>query len=546
MRPFIYSLCYLVLSGLGSPPATPPVVDPPAPSSLLIGLAEGQSIEPVLREIRIPLRTTGTPKVVPLSEKDGYYALFLPASANTWYEQLRKHHLVRLVQWNHAVTPRNIPPDDPYWEAQWNVRRIGIPRVWESTYLTPEVREGNQPLTWVGVLEKHGFDTQHADLKPQFWRHPSEISGDRIDNDENGYVDDVQGWNFQLNKSIHPPDPHGTQVAGLIAARTNNRIGMAGLTQQTGLIPLSGLHYEHQIVQAYLYLRDLRRDYNQSNGEQGALVVAANASFGVNYGHPDDYPIWCEVFDKLGEEGILSVSSVMNAPVNIDQASDIPTSCVSDFLITVTESDPDDQLPANVGFGQRSVDLAAPGRGSFSTFPRQQYGYVNDGTSFAAPHVSGTIALLYESMCPTQKLEIIEKPAGLALRIKEAILRGAEPLPAFLGQVGAGGRLDAYASYQIMQQDCFESSTSFHSRQIYPNPFSEQVQIVLTVPDEADYLFDIFDMQGQLVERENKILPPGKDIRTSLDLSALPVGIYHLTIRGGTHQTVHRIVKASQ
>ena len=544
MRPLIYSLCCLVLSGMGSSPATPPVVDPPAPSSLLIGLAGGQSIESVLREIRIPLRTTGSPKVVSLSEEDGYYALFPPTAANAWYEQLRKHHSVRLVQWNHAVAPRNIPPDDPYWEAQWNVRRIGIQRVWESAHLTPRIREDNQQSIWVGVLEKHGFDTQHADLKQQFWRHPAEIPGDQIDNDDNGYIDDVQGWNFQLNQSTHPPDPHGTQVAGLIAARTNNRIGMAGLTNRTGLIPLSGLHYEHQIVQAYLYLRDLRRAYNHSNGKRGALVVAANASFGVNYGRPDDYPVWCEVFDKLGEEGILSVSSVMNAPVNIDESSDIPTSCGSDFLITVTESDVDDQLPTNVGFGPRSVDLAAPGRGSFSTFPRQQYGNVTQGTSFAAPHVSGTIALLYESMCPSQQQAVFESPAELALRVKEAILGGVEHLPAFRGQVSAQGRLDAYASYQIMQRDCLPGPTTVRSRHIYPNPFSDELQIVLSVSENESYQYDIFDTQGRLVLQKRQDLPQGKDLRTTLDLSSLPVGIYQLIIWGGNHRTVHRIVKA--
>jgi len=546
MRPFMYSLCCLVLSGLGSSPATPPVVDPPAPSSLIVGLAKGQRIESVMRDLRIPLRTSGAPHVFSLSEEDGYYVLFPSSASNAWYEQLKRHPSVRLAQWNHSVASRNIPPDDPYWEAQWNVRRIGIPQVWESTFLTPQIRDEDQPLIWVGVLEKHGFDTQHADLKPQFWKHPAEIPGDQIDNDQNGYIDDVQGWNFQLNQSIHPPDPHGTQVAGLIAARTNNRIGMAGLTRNTGLIPLSGLHYEHQIVQAYMYLRDLRRAYNQSKGERGALVVAANASFGVNYGQPDDYPIWCEVFDKLGQEGILSVSSVMNAPVNIDQASDIPTSCSSDFLITVTESDINDHLPTNVGYGRRSVDLAAPGRGSFSTFPRQQYGNVNQGTSFAAPHVSGTIAMLYEAMCGTQQRDMLETPDAMALQIKSWILEGAEQLPAFRDQVGARGRLNAFSSYQIMQRSCLPEGTPTLSRQIYPNPFSEQVQIVLTVPDEANYLFDVFDIQGQLVKREHKILPPGKDVRTSLDLSALPVGMYHLTILGGNHRTVHRIVKTSQ
>lgn len=519
-------------------PMDPPTEEP----AILVALQEGYSLAQILTDLTIQLRSGDEQRFEQLYPNEPYYLVFV--DRNNQQEQLtrlQQHPGIRMAQFNHAVRERNT---DPYWEEQWNLRRIGLPEVWSVPRPQPDSRSTTSHIL-IGVLEKNGFDLQHADLNGQFWSNPYEIPYDGLDNDANGFVDDIQGWNFRTQSAIHQLDQHGTQVAGLIGARSGNRLGIAGIHQGAGLIPLSGLHYEHQIVRAYLYLRDLRRRYNRSEGREGALVVAANASFGVNFGRPEDYPIWCEVFDKLGKEGILSVSSVMNAPINIDQYSDIPTSCGSDYLITVTESDIQDQLPADAAYGLQKVDLAAPGRGSFTTFAYDRYGTVNRGTSFAAPHVSGTIAVLYDYFCADLQEKLLADPAGTARLVKQWILDGVTPVTTLTNKVKSGGRLNASASLHLLNTYCPKTDhpVFHHPQRVFPNPFPDELYIQLTVPATDLFTFRVFDLQGRLLFLKKRRIPQSEQYTQTLNLSTLPPGVYQLIISGGGRQMTHRIVK---
>lgn len=547
MRLFAYSLFFLFLGRFDSETAIMlPPSDPTPTYGLLVALHPDAEPHAVFGAGSLHYRSAQQPSYETLSVEDGYYLLHPTADIDHWRMRLKTHPAVRYAQWNHRIENRDQNPDDPFWEEQWNLDRIGLPQVW-SFQPDNGVARSDAKKVWVGVLEKLGFDLNHNDLVNQFWINPEETPNDQVDNDHNGYIDDLKGWNFQKNQSIHITDSHGTKVAGLIAAHSNNQTGISGFTNQAGIIPLSGLHYEHQIVRAYLYLRDLRNKYNNSDGHEGAFVVAANASFGVNYGQPQDYPIWCEVFDKLGEVGILSVCSVMNAPVNIDQTGDIPTSCQSEYLVTVTESDYQDKMPGDTGFGPVSVDLAAPGRGSFTTFVNQRYGTVSRGTSFAAPQVSGTLALLYTSLCHDLLKTSRTEPAELAMKMKTWILEGAEQFPDFSNKVRSNGRLSAIGSFQIMQQNCPDLHSAIPTgRKVFPNPFSQEIIITHQVRSEGQYSFTLFNNQGQLIWQKRENMLPAVEVRTTLLLPRLNAGQYQLLIDGDHHQTVHRLIKINR
>jgi len=525
---------------------TPPPKDDAA---YLVALREGFSMEEIIQSGSSSLRSMKHPAYERLVANEAYFLVHIPQPLARWSTWLREHPGVRVMQLDHEVDTRQTAPADPFWEEQWNLRRINIPAVWEQKKGIVPLSNSDKEQIVVGILEKNGFDLAHRDLREQVWENPFEVPDDNIDNDQNGYVDDRQGWNFYHGSATHPYDQHGTKVAGLLGARKDNDIGISGISSDISFIPMSGLHYEHQIVRAYLYLRDLRRQYNQTNGRKGAYVVATNASFGVNYGHPKDYPIWCEIFNKLGEVGILSVTSVMNAPEDIDRVSDIPTSCSSDFLITVTESNYDDDLPGDAAYGLHTVDLAAPGRGSFTTFPNNRYGAVSRGTSFAAPHVTGTIALLYQMMCTTYREEALANPRSIALRTKDWLLQGVDAQPGFRQKVYSEGRLNAAHSYQLMLESCplnFDYAAGIKIERVFPNPFTQEIQVLVSVSTSQSITCQLLDMQGQQVFLQKYPIQGGRASRLLLQFDHLAAGVYNLAVTSANGiRTTHRLVKTA-
>lgn len=373
---------------------------------------------------------------------------------------------VLVAQYNHRLEHRGempaITPDDPLYSNQWHHRNTGTGGGLAGADLASEqawdiATGGITPHgdTIVIAIVDSGMDPQHEDLTPNLWRNWGEIPNNGIDDDQNGYVDDFRGWNaLAQNDQISGTSmTHGTPIAALAGARGNNQTGVTGVNWDVRLLFVAGNSTEAIILSSFDYALRARRRYNATQGQQGAFVVALNCSWGINGGKPSDAPLWCAAFDSLGSAGILSVGATANMPVDVDVFGDLPTTCPSDYLISVTSLTRQNQKASNAAWGAISVDLGAYGESVFTARPNNNYGTAA-GTSFAAPLVTGAIALLYAAPCHNLIAMAKANPAAAALWAKNHLLQNTVPLPALQGITLTGGRLHLFHLLKTYEEQC--------------------------------------------------------------------------------------------
>lgn len=355
---------------------------------------------------------------------------------------LRLSDNVKYVQNNHIVTQRAITPDDEHYGQQWAPAKIQLPDVWDE-YTTGGTSADGDDIV-IAVIDG-GFDLAHEDLN--FRKNTNETPNNGIDDDNNGYIDDFDGWNAYNSTGNIPNNDHGTHVTGIAGAIGNNDTGISGVNWNVNILPVAGSSgTEAIVVEAYSYILEIRALYNETNGQSGAFVVVTNSSFGVDQGDPDDFPIWCSMYDELGSEGILNCAATANANWNIDQVGDVPTACSSEFLIAVTNTNSNDNKATNAGYGVTHIDLGAPGTNIYSTLPGNNYDNLS-GTSMATPHVAGVIALMYASMCQNMIQEYKSDPENFALLVRQHLFEGADNISSLNGLV-AHGRLNALGAIE--------------------------------------------------------------------------------------------------
>ncbi len=369
--------------------------------------------------------------------------------------------LVQIVQFNHKVILRESFdefasqfenfPDDPMFNQQWGLHNTGqsggtpdadidAPEAWDLT------TGGITTLgdTIVVAIVDGGCQLNHPDLN--YWFNWNEIPGNSIDDDGNGYIDDIRGWNAYNNSPNVPSSSHGSHVSGISGAIGNNNLGVSGVNWNAKVLPIAGSSTnEATVVAAYAYALELRAQYNETNGVLGAFVVATNSSFGVDYGQPSNYPIWCAMYDSLGVYGILSCGATANININIDVEGDVPTACPSDYMIAVTNTTRTDAKNSGAAYGLTTIDLGAPGTTILSTDVNGTYTN-KTGTSMATPMVTGAIALMY-SAADTSRMLFYKSniPAG-TLMFRDVLLNGVDSIGALQGITVTGGRLNVFNS----------------------------------------------------------------------------------------------------
>lgn len=451
--------------------------------------------------------------------------------ANDFLTTARRTPGVRFAQWNHRA-PERATPNDPGWSQQDDMTLIGAPEAWD-------INTGGLAFTGdtivVAVLEKGALLT-HPDLAPNRWHNWAEIPGNGLDDDNNGYMDDFAGWDAENDGDNSGTNNHGTAVHGIIGARGNNSTGVTGVNWTVQLMGISNTEYESQIIAAYQYAAKMRRLYNQTNGAKGAFVVATNASFGLDKEKAEDHPLWCAAYDSLGQVGILSVGATTNQNTDVDMEGDIPTSCTSEFLISVNNTDKTGTKASSTGYGSLSIDLGAPGDQTYTTanngFNNPGYGTLG-GTSTATPHVTGAVALLYSVPCSMLTGDALSAPVTCARRVRDILLDNVEPEPSLAGKTVTGGYLQIAKAATAAKKLCDDVLNIVEVKSSADKKF----QVSYLLPSSGgDYYFRIFNMLGQLMHEEK--LPPGQSGINfwEYDGRYLPAGIYVMTL--GREKTI--------
>ena len=393
------------------------------------------------------------------------------------------------------VTRAAAAPNDPFFGAQWSLNNtgqldvdtsivptptfgdeaqtgtagvdIGLLSAWDIEDGTPGT--GESPLI-VAVLDT-GTDLTHPDLIDSIYINPGEVADDGIDNDGNGYIDDVNGYDTTSESGdVQDTDGHGSHTAGIIAATSGNGIGISGIVKGAKILTVKvfpdfqGSTSEEFIIAGVNYVADF--------ATRTASVAVMNLSLGGL--NPTINPVYVAAFDRAAAAGVVATVSAGNDSADVDQERFVRPARFSEFsssIITVAATDNRDQLASFSNFGKNSVAVGAPGVNILSTVPIDSDtenpsslffdglsdGYtVYSGTSEAAPTVAGIVALLRAY-----------RPTATPEQVVEAIKQGVDVVPSLNGNglnrdkvVSTGGRVNAEKALRALVNNVVDASDS--------------------------------------------------------------------------------------
>jgi subtilisin family serine protease len=438
---------------------------------------------------------------------------------------LAKNKDIRTASLNRLLSNRNDPNDQNYTD-QWYMRKVEMEKVWDIT--TGGQLADGEPIV-MAILDS-GFDVEHEDIIENLWNNPGEIPNDNLDNDGNGLIDDVYGYNFQNDRGTFATGFHGLAVAGIAGAKGNNGDFVAGTNWDIQLMFLQCQSFE-SVAAALYYAMDQKKLYLETGGAAGANVMVTNTSLGTsgNCLDEDIYPFFSEPMDSLGKYGILSVASTANSSFDVDEEGDVPTNCPSDFLVAVTKTNQMDIL-VDAAYGRTSVDLGAPGTEIYTLGLDNGVNFNFDGTSASSPLVAGTIALLYSLPCSKIAQSVREEPEQMARQMKSFILDGVDPASSLATRTVSEGRLNARKSMELALSFCNIPQGPLEILEIYPNPTEDQLTIKFASPAGGDYQVRITNPLGQLMLEGKTSLGEFEEKIFTVNLGPWASGTYFVSI----------------
>ncbi len=386
--------------------------------------------------------------------------------------RLKNHQAIEYVEPDYRISIANTP-DDPLYNQLWGLNNEGqtggtidadidAPEAWEISIGSSEVV--------VGVIDS-GVDYSHPDLAGNAWVNTAEIAGDGIDNDGNGYIDDIHGINA-ITDAGDPMDDqgHGTHVSGTIGASGNNSEGVVGVNQEVSIVgckflDASGSGTTSDAIECIDYMVNLKNS--------GVNVRVLNNSWGGG-GYSQAL---ADAITASENADMLFVAAAGNDEVDNDVNPHYPSSYEHDSVLSIASTDSADNMSDFSQWGATSVDMGAPGTAILSTVPGNSYASYS-GTSMATPHVAGVAALV-----------LSVKPDLTTLELKQLLMNSGDANAALEGKTVAGTRLNA--NQALLDADPTPSFIMSVS------PISQQI----TVGDSTAYTFEI----GSIAEWDGEV-----------------------------------------
>ncbi|NBC25100.1 MAG: S8 family serine peptidase [Bacteroidetes bacterium] len=362
------------------------------------------------------------------------------------------------LHFNYQIEFRDTVPNDPDFDLQYALENTLNPDIdvqardaWNFT------RGGVNALgdTIVLAIVDDGVDIDHTDLSGNIFSFRNEIAGTGIDNNGNGFIDDVNGYNVRDDNGAIISAQHGTGVAGIIGARGNNGILISGVNWNTKLLPVT-MGPEAtvaEVIKSYEYVLQQRRLYNETGGDQGAYIVAINNSFGLEGFTYESAPYWCDFFDTLGQEGIMTIAAAPNRIFDVDEIGDLPTVCPSPYLITVGASNFANAWDAS-GISTEHVDLTSYGGNLLTLGQNNSTTFSQNSTSSAAAMVTGLLGLMYAVPCSVF-VDSIQNDFSLVHQfVRPVLVEALISKPFLANKTNTGGITNFYETLRPLVQRC--------------------------------------------------------------------------------------------
>jgi subtilisin family serine protease len=369
-------------------------------------------------------------------DKQGIAVVSMPGTVDDAIARMKGLPEVEYAEPNYIYTHEAVS-NDPYYTTSsrlWGMYGDGTSPANQYGSQAGEAWAAGHTGTatvYVGIIDE-GYMYTHEDLAANAGKNPYEISGNGIDDDGNGYKDDVYGWDFDGNNNTvfdGIADDHGTHVAGTIGAVGGNGKGVAGICWNVRLLDAKFLGATGGTTANAI----LAVDYFTNLKSKGLNIVATNNSWGGG----GFSQLLKDAIDRAGAQNILFIAAAGNNATDNDVTPSYPASYTSSNIIAVAAITSTGTLASFSQYGATSVDIGAPGQAIYSSVPVKSgkkvvSGYASyNGTSMATPHVTGACAL-YAST----------HPGSTPAQIKAAILGSAVPTASLAGKCVTGGRLN--------------------------------------------------------------------------------------------------------